>query len=159
MNKKVLSAIIIIIIIVIALIGAYVLWGKKADTKTIDIEAANQTLANSTPFSQMAMMEITENELQSTYGISEENVEKVYGKMPMMNVQASSYLLIKAKEGKVDTVKVELENYASQYEEQWSRYLPAQYELVQNRKVGVKGNVIYMIIAENAAELAQEITK
>ena len=107
----------------------------------------------------MATMDITIEELNTIYGINTENVEQVVGKMPMMNVQASMYVLIQAKDGTVDTVRAELDEYAKQYEEQWSMYLPEQYELVQNRKVGTIGNTVYMIISENAETLEQEITK
>ena len=156
MKKNVLITIVVILVVVALIVGAVIFWGKE---KTIDVDVAGQTLANSTPFNELATMDITTEELGSLYGINTENVEKVVGKMPMMNVQASMYLIIQAKEGTVDTVKVELDAYATQYEEQWSTYLPAQYELVKNRKMGVVGNTVYMIIAENAETLEQEITK
>ena len=159
MNKKVLITIIVVVLIAIVGVGAYMLLGKKAEAKNLDIEVANQTLSNSTPFNELATMDVTENELDAVFGINTENVEKVAGKVPMMNVQASMYILIQAKEGTVETVQAELNKYAEQYEEQWSMYLPAQYELVQNRKTGVVGNTVYMIIAENAETLEQEITK
>ena len=156
MKKNVLITIVVILVVVVLIVGAVIFWGKE---KTIDVDVAGQTLANSTPFNELATMDITTEELGSLYGINTENVEKVVGKMPMMNVQASMYLIIQAKEGTVDTVKAELDAYATQYEEQWSTYLPAQYELVKNRKMGVVGNTVYMIIAENAETLEQEITK
>ena len=156
MKKNVLITIVVILVVVALIVGAIIFGGKE---KTIDVDVAGQTLANSTPFNELATMDITTEELGSLYGINTENVEKVVGKMPMMNVQASMYLIIQAKEGTVDTVKAELDAYATQYEEQWSTYLPAQYELVKNRKMGVVGNTVYMIIAENAETLEQEITK
>lgn len=156
MKKNVLITVVVILVVVALIVGAVIFWGKE---KTIDVDVAGQTLANSTPFNELATMDITTEELGSLYGINTENVEKVVGKMPMMNVQASMYLIIQAKEGTVDTVKAELDAYATQYEEQWSTYLPAQYELVKNRKMGVVGNTVYMIIAENAETLEQEITK
>ena len=156
MKKNVLITIVVILVVVALIVGAVIFGGKE---KTIDVDVAGQTLANSTPFNELATMDITTEELGSLYGINTENVEKVVGKMPMMNVQASMYLIIQAKEGTVDTVKAELDAYATQYEEQWSTYLPAQYELVKNRKMGVVGNTVYMIIAENAETLEQEITK
>lgn len=156
MKKNVLITIVVILVVVALVVGVVIFGGKE---KTIDVDVAGQTLANSTPFNELATMDITTEELGSLYGINTENVEKVVGKMPMMNVQASMYLIIQAKEGTVDTVKAELDAYATQYEEQWSTYLPAQYELVKNRKMGVVGNTVYMIIAENAETLEQEITK
>lgn len=159
MKKNVLITIVVILVVAALVVGAVVLLNNKREEKTIDVEVARQTLANSTPFNELATMDITTEELGSLYGINTENVEKVVGKMPMMNVQASMYLIIQAKEGTVDTVKAELDAYATQYEEQWSTYLPEQYELVKNRKTGVVGNTVYLIIAENAETLEQEITK
>lgn len=159
MNKNVLITIIVILVVAVLCVGGYMLLNKKEETKSLDINAASQILSSATPFNEMATMDITTEELSSLYGINTENVEQVIGKMPMMNVQASMYVLIQAKDGAVDTVKAELDQYATKYEEQWSTYLPEQYELVKNRKTGVVGNTVYMIIAENAETLEQEITK
>ena len=158
MNKKVIITIIAILaVIIIGIVGYLML--KPEPVKTLNIEQASNTLANSTPFSEMATMDITSDLLEGVYGMNPQNVANVVGKAPMMNVHASMYILIQAVDGKVDTVKAELEQYATNYEQQWERYLPAQYELVRNRKVGVVGNTIYMIVAENAETLEQEITK
>lgn len=157
MKKKLLIAIVVILVIALIAVGAYFIFFNKE--KTLDVDVANQTLANSTPFNELASMDVTTEELGTIMGINTENVEKAAGKIPMMNVQASMYLLVQAKDGAVETVKSELDNYLAQYEEQWSTYLPAQYALVKNRKVGTVGNTIYVIIAENADALEQEITK
>ena len=157
MKKKILIAIIVILVIALIAVGAYFIFFNEE--KTLDVDTANQTLASSAPFNELASMDLTVEELGTIMGINTENVEKVAGKIPMMNVQASMYLLVQAKDGAVDTVKSELDNYLAQYEEQWSTYLPAQYALVQNRKVGTVGNTIYVIIAENADTLEQEILK
>ena len=157
MKKKILIAIIVILVIALIAVGAYFIFFNEE--KTLDVDTANQTLASSAPFNELTSMDVTAEELGTIMGINTENVEKVAGKIPMMNVQASMYLLVQAKDGAVDTVKSELDNYLAQYEEQWSTYLPAQYALVQNRKVGTVGNTIYVVIAENADTLEQEITK
>ena len=157
MKKKILIAIIVILVIALIAVGAYFIFFNEE--KTLDVDTANQTLASSAPFNKLASMDVTVEELGTIMGINTENVEKIAGKIPMMNVQASMYLLVQAKDGAVDTVKSELDNYLAQYEEQWSTYLPAQYALVQNRKVGTVGNTIYVIIAENADTLEQEIIK
>lgn len=159
MKKKILIILVVILIVVILGVGIYFILNNRSENKSLDVELAGQTLANNTPFNEMATMDITIEELNTIYGINTENVEQVVGKMPMMNVQASMYILIQAKDGTVDTVRAELDEYAKQYEEQWSMYLPEQYELVQNRKVGTIGNTVYMIISENAETLEQEITK
>lgn len=159
MKKNIFIAIIVVLILVAIVVGGVIFSNNKGEEKTIDLDTAGQTLANATPFNELATMDITVEELETVYGINTANVEKVVGKIPMMNVQASMYVIIQAKEGTVDTVKTELEKYAIQYEEQWSTYLPQQYDLVKNRKMGVVGNTVYMIIAENAETLEQEIIK
>ncbi len=159
MKKKILIILVVILIVVVLGAGIYFILNNRSENKSLDVELAGQTLANNTPFNEMATMDITIEELNTIYGINTENVEQVVGKMPMMNVQASMYVLMQAKDGTVDTVRAELDEYAKQYEEQWSMYLPEQYELVQNRKVGTIGNTVYMIISENAETLEQEITK
>ena len=160
MKKNILISIIVILVIAILILGAYFIFSnKKEEEKTLDIDAIGQTFSNTNPFNEMSTIDITIEQLDSVCGINTENVEKVVGKMPMMNVQASMYILIQAKDGTADTVKSELDEYAKQYEEQWSMYLPEQYELVQNRRMGIVGNTVYMIIAENAETLEQEITK
>ncbi len=159
MKKTVLSVIVAIVIIVAVVVGAYFILNGSEEEKTIDLNTASQTLSNSSPFNELSTIDITIDVLSSVYGINTQNVENVIGKMPMMNVQASMYLLIQAKDGTAETVKSELDQYATKYEEQWSTYLPEQYELVKNRKTGIVGNVVYMIIAENAETLEQEITK
>ena len=153
MDKKIVIAIIAVIAVVVVVA---LLMPKGEGAKSLNIDDAAAKLNASAPFNEMAAMDITSDLLEGIYGI---NVEKVAGKAPMMNVHASMYMLLQAKEGTVDTVKAELDKYLTQYEQQWSTYLPAQYELVKNRKAAVVGNTIYVIIAENAETLEQEITK
>ncbi len=107
----------------------------------------------------MPTSEIDSETLSSLYDIQSEDYEEVIGKIPMMNIQASMYLVIKAKDGKVDAVKEKVQEYAQKQENIWSTYLPEQYELVKQRKMNVVGNYVYLIIAENAAEMEKVITK
>lgn len=157
MNKKLIIAIAAVVVVVA--IVAVVLMAKGGSKKSLNIDEASATLNASTPFNEMAAMDITADLLEGVYGINPANVEKVVGKAPMMNVHSSMYMLIQAKEGTVDTVKAELDKYVAQYETQWSTYLPEQYEFVKNRKEAVVGNTIYLIIAENSEALEKEITK
>ena len=154
MNKKVVLGIIILVIIVAVIAGVYFLViGNKEKEVTIDLQALNATLSQQTPFNEMSTTDITMQTLQNMYEITTEEVDEVIGKMPMMNVQASMYLVIKAKPDKLDSVKTKVDNYAKAYEEQWAMYLPEQYELVKQRKTGAKGDYVYLIISENASEL------
>lgn len=151
MNKKTIIAIVAVVAVLVVAIAIYfVIAGQP---KTLNLEELNAKIAEAGNFNEMATMEI-DNELLSTLmHVNTENVEQVVGKFPLMNVQASMYLILKAKEGTVETVKAELDEYVQAYDAQWARYLPEQYEYVQNRKFDVYGDYIYLIIAENSTEL------
>lgn len=157
MNKKVIYGLIVLVVIIVIGIAVYLATTqnqeKEQNNENINLQTLNTTLASQPPFNEIATMDITMETLNSMYQITQDEVDEVIGKMPMMNVQASMYLVIKAKDGAVDSVKTKVENYGTDYEEQWSTYLPDQYELVKQRKIGVKGNYVYLIISENAADL------
>ena len=159
MNKKVIYGLIVLVVIIVIGVAIYFATRQSQQGQSeennvnIDLQALNTTLSSQPPFNELATMDITMDTLSSMYQITADEVDEVIGKMPMMNVQASMYLVIKAKDGAVDSVKTKVENYGTAYEEQWATYLPEQYELVKQRKTGVKGNYVYLIVSENAADL------
>lgn len=154
MNKKIVYGLIALVIIIAIVVVFYLLISKnKEENVNIDMQALNTTLSSQPPFNELATTDVTVETLEAVLQINADEVEEVIGKMPMMNVQASMYVVIKAKEGAVDSVKTKVENYGTAYEEQWATYLPAQYELVKQRKIGVKGNYVYLIVSENASDL------
>lgn len=158
MSKKVIYVVIAIVVVAIIAVGAFLLGGNNKEV-VLDLQQLNTALSEKAPFNEMATMDITSEELSMLMEVNAEDVEAVIGKIPMMNVHASMYLVIEAKEGSVETVKEKVDAYALAQEEQWQRYLPEQYELVQQRKSGVVGNYVYLIVAETSAELEELITK
>lgn len=154
MNKKLLYGFIALVVIILIAVAIYFVVNQNKEEKVnIDLQALNNTISTQPPFNELSTMDVTVETLGTMLQITADEVEEVIGKMPMMNVQASMYLVIKAKDGAVDSVKTKVENYGTAYEEQWATYLPQQYELVKQRKIGVKGNYVYLIISENAADL------
>lgn len=151
MNKKVIIAIVAVVAVLV--VGLAVCFFVMNKPKELNLEELNTKFAESSSFVQMMTSDVDNELLETLMHVNTENVEQVVGKFPMMNVHASMYMIIKAKPETVETVKAEVETYVADYEEQWSRYLPAQYELVQNRKFGVYGDYVYLIISENAEEL------
>ena len=67
------------------------------------------------------------------------------------------YVIIKAENEDLQEIKMALESHGTEYEKVWSTYLPDQYELVKNRKIGIKGNYVYMIISENPDKIVELI--
>lgn len=158
MSKKVIGMIVaafiliavVVTIIVVRVSNVDVSEGKKTE---INLEEVNEKILDMAPFNEMATMDIDESILSDVFQVDEANVKNHIGKIPMMNVHASMYLIIEVNDGKAEEVKEKLEVYAEAYEATWERYLPEQYELVKDRKVGVQGDYVYLIIAESAEEI------
>lgn len=94
-----------------------------------------------------------------TIGIAEENLEEYLIKTPMMIVSSRGYYIVKPKQGKEDEVKKEIDEYFKKQEQQWSTYLPDQYELVKNRKEGKIGSYLVYIVSEDNDKVWNEIKK
>lgn len=149
MKKKSIILILVVIVVIVAIIGAWFLFGNKQEVK-IDLNTVAASIQDNSVFSEIATMDIDKTLAADIFNIPEENMLNVVGKLPMMNVHASMYVVIEAQPGKADEVKAKLEEYGNLYEEQWSRYLPDQYDLVKERKMGKVDSYVYMVVAEEA---------
>ena len=156
MNKKVIYGILAVVVVIALIIGIYAVSNNNNNTpatQNIDLVALNGAISTKGQYDQMSTMPIDKEVAKSVYEIEENQIEEIIGAMPMMNVHASMYVVIKATDGNVENVKAKLETYGQSYEQQWERYLPEQYDLVKNRKIGTNGNYAYMIVAKNAEEV------
>ena len=154
MSKKAIYLVVALVVIIAIVVGGYFfITNNNQQASNIDLQQLNATISSKQPFNEMATMDITKEILTSYYEINAEDVEEVIGKMPAMNVHASMYLVIKVKEGSVDVVKEKVNQYAIAQEGVWERYLPEQYDLVKDRKLGTNGNYVYLFISENSSEL------
>ena len=99
-----------------------------------------------------SLMDVDADTLSALYGIDAADLEEYICKMPMMSVQATEFFIAKVKDGKLDAVKSALEQRQKDLEEQWSQYLPAQLELVQNYKLVSNGNYILFAVSESAPD-------
>lgn len=78
--------------------------------------------------------------------------------MPMMNVHATTMVVIKAvDEEALKAIETQMNAYFELVEENWSTYLPEQYDLAQNRIEKTFGNYYMGIISENAETIATSI--
>lgn len=104
------------------------------------------------------MMALEEEQLEMV-GLSKDQIEEFVIKTPLAIVSANTYMIIKPANGKAKEVKEAISKYMKQLENQWSAYLPDQYDLVKNRMETEIGNyLIYIISTDNEAVL-QEIKK
>lgn len=90
--------------------------------------------------------------LSSIYGINASDLVEYVCKMPAMNTTATEFFIGEVKDGKMDTVKAALEARQDALDEEWSKYLPEQYELVQNYQLVTSGNYVIFVISDQADE-------
>lgn len=90
--------------------------------------------------------------LSSIYGINASDLVEYVCKMPAMNTTATEFFIGEVKDGKIDTVKAALEARQDALDEEWSKYLPEQYELVQNYQLVTSGNYVIFVISDQADE-------
>lgn len=96
-----------------------------------------------------SMMEVKKEEIKDILNIESNDVEEFLMKTPAMMVQSNTYIIAKPSQGKEEVVKGAIDEYMTKLEEQWSMYLPAQYELVKNRKVEKIGDYLVYIVSSN----------
>jgi len=95
------------------------------------------------------MMEVTKDQVKDFLNIEETDVEEFLMKMPMMMVQSNTYIIVKPASGKEEVVENAINKYMTDLENQWSTYLPEQYELVKNRKVEKIGDYLVYIVSND----------
>lgn len=165
MNKKILIILVIsILILVIAILCIFKIISsnknKNIDKDTIvniSLEELNKKIEESGEYDLSKMQNIDKDYAMSTFLIDESKIQDIIGKSPIINTKSSMYVVIKTDENNLQEVKMSMESYAVEYENQWSTYLPDQYELVKNREIGIKGNYVYMIISEKPEEIVNMI--
>ena len=98
------------------------------------------------------MTTVNDTLLSSIYGINASDLVEYVCKMPAMNTTATEFFIGEVKDGKMDTVKAALEARQAALDEEWSKYLPEQYELVQNYQLVTSGNYVIFVISDQADE-------
>lgn len=96
------------------------------------------------------MMAFTADDLSALYGLDASAVQGFVGKMPMMNVKATEYLVVKAASGQAGTVQKAMQSRQAALDATWKQYLPDQYELVKNYKLVTNGDYVLFVVGENA---------
>lgn len=67
------------------------------------------------------------------FSLNMDDLKEFQAIIPNEMKNASFYVIVKPKNGKVESVKKELDQYMKELEKKWSTYLPDQYQIVKNR--------------------------
>ncbi|CDC78257.1 uncharacterized protein BN667_00271 [Clostridium sp. CAG:465] len=164
MKKRNIILIIISIVLVIIIGIALVIFlnynnsiSNKDENISISLDELDKKIEQTNEFESLKMNAITDDEASAKFLIDKSKIKNIIGREPIVHTKSGMYVVIQTDLDNIQDVKLALESYGSEYEEQWKTYLPDQYELVKNREIGVKGNYVYMIVSESPEKILELI--
>lgn len=164
MKKRNIILIIISIVLVIIIGIALVIFlnynnsiSNKDENISISLDELDKKIEQTNEFESLKMNAITDDEASAKFLIDKSKIKNIIGREPIVHTKSGMYVVIQTDLDNIQDVKLALESYGSEYEEQWKTYLPDQYELVKNREIGVKGDYVYMIVSESPEKILELI--
>ena len=164
MKKRNIILIIISIVLVIIIGIALVVFlnynnstSNKDENISISLDELDKKIEQSNEFEFSKMNAITDDEASAKFLIDKSKIKNIIGREPIVHTKSGMYVIIETDSDNIQDVKLALESYGSEYEEQWKTYLLDQYELVKNREIGVKGDYVYMIVSESPEKILELI--
>lgn len=164
MKKRNIILVVISIVLVIIIGIALVLFlnynnsiSNKDENISISLDELDKKIEQTNEFEFLKMNAITDDEASAKFLIDKSKIKNIIGREPIVHTKSGMYVVIQTDLDNIQDVKLALESYGSEYEEQWKTYLPDQYELVKNREIGVKGNYVYMIVSESPEKILELI--
>lgn len=164
MKKRNIILIIISILLVIIIGIALVIFlnynnstSNKDENISISLDELDKKIEQTNEFEFLKMNAITDDEASAKFLIDKSKIKNIIGREPIVHTKSGMYVIIETDLDNIQDVKLALESYGSEYEEQWKTYLPDQYELVKNREIGVKGDYVYMIVSESPEKILELI--
>lgn len=149
------------------LLGQQVSWNGETSTVVIGEQSATETepeapasgltgivdaLIEQYPASPYMRLEA--DAMQQLYGVDPALLEDYSVAVPGMNIRVNEIALMQVKDEKdLETVENALKQRQASVVGVFEHYLPDQLEIAQNAKIGHVGNVAYLIIHEQAAEM------
>lgn len=157
-NTKVLIAVLIVFIFVcLGIFVAYVFIPKQDKLINLDLQELKTEIENTGKYNEIASTDITKDNIEEIFNIKKEDVEEVIGKSPLVEIKSSMYAIVKVKDGMQEYIKEKFEVYSKEKEKQWESFLAEQYDLVKNRKIGIVGNYVYIIVSSSADDIEKLI--
>ncbi|MGL5151385.1 MAG: DUF4358 domain-containing protein [Clostridium sp.] len=150
--KKIITTALVTVMVGASLVAC----GGKDDAPSVNVKPSEMTEKIMTEL-QMGKMNPADEELaKNMFHLNLDDVEEYSLNMPLMNIRCDEIDVVKAKDGKVESVKASMEKRRDDIVKQWERYLPDQYALVKESKVIVQGNYVALLIA-NSQEMSEEV--
>ena len=157
-NKKLVIITVIFIVIMVILVSFLILCIFTLNkNNNIDLNILDSKINEVSTFNDARMKKITISNINEIFDIDENYINGVIGKIPLIDIYSSMYIVIEAKQGYEDIILQKLQEYGKKYEEKWSTYMEDQYQIVLNRNVDKKGRYVYMVVSDDVDEILNYI--
>ena len=98
--------------------------------------------------------------LEDAYGIDTSLLASHHIEMGMNRASVSEIAIFELKDKKdIDAIKAGIEKRQQALDEQWSMFLPEQYELVKNSQTVVKDNLVLYVINADANKIVEKFNE
>lgn len=156
-KKKVLIILTVSLIILFISFVMFLILNNIKEVK-LDLNDVNSKILEQGEFNTSNMKDIDVEYITNTLGIDSNYVVEYIGKVPLLEISSSMYIVIQTNsKEEADIVLDKLNIFATNYENTWNSFLLSERKLVENRKLGKKGKYVYLIIDENVEELEKLI--
>lgn len=123
-----------------------------ANTTNIDVKTVYSGIA---PMSGDALVEMKDNYIMNYYGIDVSNLQQYVFAQSEDPKSAETIIVFKCEDkAKRAEYKADVENALNQKYEELSNYnLPDEAKLVKEAEVNSKGDIVYLVISDNAKDM------
>ena len=147
-------------LVILALTLFFILFFNIDRDVEINLQTLNKEILENGDFNNSNTKEIDIEYINNTVGIDSKYIKEYIGIIPLVDISASQYIVIKTNsKADAEIVFEKLSNFGETLEKSWDKFLLSQQQLVANRKIGIKGKYVYLIIFENAEDIENLILK
>lgn len=132
--------------------------GKEAAVANVPVQEIVTAIQEKAEMAQsVEQMDLKENaDFAQMLNISPEDLAEGIIAKAMINVKADELIVLKAADdSKIETLKKALEDEGAAQEQNWSTYLPEQYEIVKKRLIMQQGPYLMLFIGDKT-DVAEE---
>lgn len=148
-NKKFLIITLLIIICIVISVTSICIYIYIDSNKNLDLLKINDDISSLSIYQSSNLEDINIDNVSDIFGIDKSYIKDVVGKIPIINIDSSMYVIIKTDKENIKYVQQKLVEYATVLENEWKDYLESKYDLVVSRKIGVKSNYVYLVISND----------
>lgn len=137
---------IIVMLLAISMLAVFAVGcAPKVVDKDVDIKEIHTAVKDSLGEDYVPNMDLDEETLENMLGVKAEDIEEFIAQTPMISVSVDTFIAIKAKEGKADTIEEALNSYRKNLVENSMQY-PMNLAKVNASEVVRHGDYLFFIM-------------